>query len=74
MSRSNLPNPFHSALRVKGIAVWLQPDDLLTIRPGITPAHAAKVLTDHEATIAACMIRAGIEAAAHILKTGEHDA
>jgi hypothetical protein len=71
---SRLPNPFLSAIRINGIAVWLKPDDLLTIRPGITPGDAEQLLKDHEWSIAACMISAGIEAAAHILETGGHDA
>lgn len=74
MNRSHLPNPFHTAIRVKGITVWLQPDDLLQIKPGMTPGMAEKVLKDHESAIAACMISAGIEAAAHILKAGGHGA
>lgn len=74
MSQSHLPNPFHSAIRVNGITVWLKPDDLLSIRPGITPGDADKLLERHGSAIAACMISAGIEAATHILEAGENDA
>ena len=74
MSRPPLPNPFHSALRLKGLNVWLRPDDLLSIRRGLTPDAADKLLQHHGSTIAACMISAGIDAARRIIESGGHDA
>jgi len=69
MSKQNLPNPFECARRIHGVSVLLKPEDVMDIGTGpvLSRVEAERLLDEHGPTIAAQMLVAGINAAAHII-------
>ena len=73
MSESKAPNPFECAKRLIGMNVALKANDILHAHPCVSLAEAEQVLDRHASTIAARMLKAGINTAVEIIKReGRH--
>ena len=67
MSNDELPNPFHTAKRIAGLSVRLNPEDAINIIPTMTREQAEKMLEENSIEIATQMISAGLEAVIRIV-------
>ena len=73
MSDANVPDPFKSAQRRRGVGVWLRPEDVMYFVQALSRDEAERLLEENDIIIASEMVAAGIECIVRILeKTNGH--